>query len=156
WAGAVTPGYFAAMGVPLMAGRTFSEADGERAASVVVVSASTARRYWPGQDAVGKQIRVVWDRNWRTVVGVVGDVRQRDLAREYPDFLTGAFYMPYSQAVALNREIPAAMTLVARTAGDPIEVGSRLRALVMAQDPNVPVSELQTMEGFLSSSTSQQ
>ena len=72
WAGAVTPAYFRVMRIPLVRGRVFDDSDGERTARVVLVSAATARRYWPDQDPIGKRIRVVWDNDWRTVVGVVG------------------------------------------------------------------------------------
>ena len=82
---------------------------------VVLVSAATARRYWPDEDPIGKRIRVVWDKDWRTVVGVVGDVRQYALSGRAPAEITGAMYMPYPQAVALNRQIPTAMALFVRS-----------------------------------------
>ena len=56
----------------------------------MLVSAATARRYWPQQDPIGKRIRVMWDRDWRTVVGVVGDVRQYELSGRSPGVITGA------------------------------------------------------------------
>src|SRR4029453_18716314 len=108
WAGAVTPAYFGVMGIPLVRGRGFEAADGERSAPVVIVSAATARRYWPQEDPIGKRIRVTWDRDWRTVVGVAGDVRQYTLSGRTPPLITGALYMPYPQAVALDRRIPRA------------------------------------------------
>ena len=85
----------------------------------MVVSAATARRYWPGEDPIGKRIRVVWDKDWRTVVGVVGDVRQYALSGRAPAEITGALYMPYPQAVALDRQIPRAMSLFVRSSADP-------------------------------------
>ena len=83
-----------------------------------MVSAATAGEYWPAENAVGKRIRIVWEQRWRTVVGVVGNVRQYDLAGKSPEFIKGAFYMPYPQSVALDRQLPTAMTLILRTAAN--------------------------------------
>ena len=118
WSGAVTPDYFKILRIPLLAGRLLTEADGEKSTEVVLVSAATAADYWPGENAVGKRIRIVWEQRWRTVAGVVGNVRQYDLAGKSPEFIKGAFYMPYPQSVALDRQLPAAMTLILRTAAN--------------------------------------
>jgi putative ABC transport system permease protein len=155
WAGAVTPEYFRLMRVPVLRGRGFEEADAERTARVVVISAATARRYWPGEDAVGKRIRVVWDTDWRTVVGVVGDVRQYALSGRTPAEITGALYMPYPQAVALDRRIPAAMTLLVRSSAETSTLAAGMRELVARVNPDVPVSEVRTMEAVVSSSVSE-
>src|SRR5262249_8435838 len=114
------------------------------------------RKYWPGENPIGKHIRVVWeDRQWRTVVGVVGDVRQYDLTDKTPDEINGAFYMPYRQAVSLNRLLPASMTLLLRAASQPSQVSNNIRRLVASLNPNVPVADVQTMEAIVSASTSQ-
>ena len=155
WAGAVTPSYFRVMRMPLLRGRSFDEADAESTARVVLVSAATARRYWPSEDPIGKRIRVVWDSGWRTVVGVVGDVRQYDLSGRAPAEITGAMYMPYPQAVALNRQIPVAMSLLVRTSVDPSRLSSGIRELVASVNPDVPVSDVQTMESVVASSVSE-
>ncbi|MFI5006570.1 MAG: ADOP family duplicated permease [Solirubrobacterales bacterium] len=152
WAGAVTPAYFRVMRVPLLQGRTFDDSDGERTTPVVVVSAATVRRYWPDEDPIGKRIRVVWDKDWRTVVGVVGDVRQYTLAGRAPADISGALYMPYSQAVALNRQIPTSMALVVRSAAEPSEVAARMRTLVASVNPDLSVSEVRRMDAVVSSS----
>src|SRR5262249_52695236 len=119
WAGAITPEYLRVMRVPLLEGRPFTSADGAKSAPVVLVSRATARQYWPGENPVGKHLRPVWDQQWRTVVGVVGDVRQSHLADNTPDWTTGSFYMPYPQAVGNDRQLPSTMTLMLRTAADP-------------------------------------
>jgi predicted permease len=155
WAGAVTPSYFRVMRMALLRGRSFEEADAEGAARVVVVSAATARRYWPGDDPIGKRIRVVWDNEWRTVVGVVGDVRQYALSGRSPAEITGAMYMPYPQAVALDRQIPVAMSLFVRSSVDPSRLASGIRQLVASVNPDVPVSDVQTMESVVASSVSE-
>jgi len=155
WAEAVTPGAFRILNIPILAGRGFTETDGEKSASVVVVSASTARRYWPGENPIGKQIRAVWDQQWRTVVGVVGDLRLYSLASNLPDGTDGALYMPYPQAVDLTEQIPAAMSLLVRTGSDPARVATEIRGLVRELNPNIPVGEVRTLEDVVNNSTSQ-
>jgi predicted permease len=155
WAGAVTPEYFQLMRIPVLRGQDFTDAIAEKSEAVVVVSAATARRFWPGEDPIGKHIRVVWDANWRTVVGVVGDVRQFDLANHSPDWINGAVYMPYPQSVGIDGKLPTAMTLLVRTAADSREIASRIRQLVNDLNPNVPVSEFRTMGAVVVASTSQ-
>jgi hypothetical protein len=84
---AITPGYFRTLGIPLLKGRDFASTDVAAALNVVIVSASAAARYWPGQDAIGQRLVVATQRapgileqlRWQTVVGVVGDVRYRGL-----------------------------------------------------------------------------
>ena len=155
WAGAVTPPYFRLMRIPILAGRAFAESDGEKSAPVVIVSGAMARRYWPGQDPIGKHIRVVFEGNWRTVVGVAGDVRQYDLANHSPDYIRGAMYMPYPQSVNNERQLPAAMTLIVRTGADPTGLVSRIRELVKDLNPDAAVSEFRTMESLVNDSTQQ-
>jgi putative ABC transport system permease protein len=155
WAGAVTPDYFHVLRIPVLQGRGFAPADGEDAAAVVMVSAATARRYWPGQDPIGKRIRVVWDTEWRTVVGVAGDVRQYTLTGRAPVEITGALYMPYPQSVGLNRQIPRAMALVVRSSADPSTLAERLRRLVPDVSPDLPVSEVQSLGGVVSASVAE-
>jgi len=155
WAGAVTPGYFRLMQIPILAGRGLSAADGRQSAPVIVISAATARRYWPGQNPIGKHIRPVFDNEWRTVVGVAGDVRQYDLANRAPNFVTGEMYMPYRQSVDSDRTLPAAMTLIVRTGGEPSGVAASIGKLVADLNPNVPVSEVRTMESLVDASTQQ-
>ena len=93
--GSVSGGYFAAMGIPLVAGRTFRDADSAEAPPVAIASAAMARKYWPGQDPIGKRLRFDDDAKtpWSTIVGVVGDVRQLGLQQDPPPIL----YMPYQQ-----------------------------------------------------------
>ena len=155
WAGAVSPEYFQLLRIPVLGGQVFTDADGEESARAVVVSAATARRFWPGENPVGKHIRVLWDTHWRTVIGVVSDVRQYDLGNHSPSWLSGAVYMPYPQSVGLDGKLPTAMTLLVRTAADPPEIAGRIRELVNNLNPNVPVSEMRTMEAVVTASTSQ-
>jgi putative ABC transport system permease protein len=149
---AITPEYLQTMGIPLLSGRAFTEADGANSAGVVLVSASTAKHYWPGENAVGKHIKPAWDRQWRTVVGVVGDVRQLNLIKGLPDWITGAIYMPYPQSVQLDQQLPAVMNLLVKTAADPDRIGNEIRRLAIDLNPNVPVSQVQTMDDIVSAS----
>ncbi|HTQ55739.1 MAG TPA: ABC transporter permease [Bryobacteraceae bacterium] len=155
WSGAVTPDYFRVMGIPLLQGRTFGPADAEKAAPVIIVSAATARHYWPGQNPIGKHVQLVWEDQGRTVIGVAGDVRQYDLADRSPDYIVGALYMPYPQAQDSSRQLPAAMTLIVHTNNDTARVVSGIRELVRSLNSNVPVGEIQTMVSVVAESTRQ-
>jgi predicted permease len=155
WAGAITPDYFHVMGIPLLAGRQFADSDSEKSAGVVIVTAATARRFWPGENPIGKHIRLVWDRDWRTVVGVVGDLRQFNLADKPLDWIQGAVYMPYAQSADSNHKLPTAMYLIARTAAASSHFAREIRELVSGVNPNVPVGEVRTLEGIVSDSASQ-
>ncbi|MGC4051797.1 MAG: ABC transporter permease [Paludibaculum sp.] len=152
WFGAVTSGYFDLMKIPLLAGRLPSPSDGPTSEPVLVISASTARRYWPQGDAVGKHVRQAGNPRWSTIVGVVGDVHHFTLSQSLPNGVAGTLYMPYAQAARENGQIPAAMTLLIR--GNPRD--SRIRAelaeLAAAQDPNVPVGRIEALEDTLSAS----
>jgi len=156
WAGAVTQDYFNLMHIPLLEGRPFRDTDTEKSEPVVVVSAATARKFWPGQNPIGKHLRPVWDGEpWRTVVGVAGDVRQYNLADRSPSGIAGAVYMPYPQAEDIRQQLPTAMTLIFRTNLYPSEIVRPIREIVSSVNPNVPVGEVRTMEEITSDSTSQ-
>jgi len=155
WTGAVTPGYFHLMGIPLLTGRDFRESDGEKSAGVAIVSAATARKYWPGENPVGKHLRLVWDKDWRTVIAVAGDVRQFNLAGRPLDWIDGAIYMPYPQSVDANQKLPTTMYLIARTSASAASFGGNVRALVESVNPNVPVGEVRTLRAIVVESTSQ-
>jgi putative ABC transport system permease protein len=72
----ISPGYLKALRVASRSGRALAETDGAQTPPVVLVSESLARRYWPGEDPIGRRIRLADDEPWRTVVGIVGDIRQ--------------------------------------------------------------------------------
>ncbi len=156
WAGAVTPGYFRLMHIPVLAGRGFFNTDTEKSEPVVVVSAGTARRFWPGQNPIGKHLRPVWDGEpWRTVVGVAGDVHQRDLANTTPSGIAGAVYMPYPQSEDIRQELPKVMTLILRTTLEPGQLVSPLQQIAAIVNPDLPLGEVRTMQEMTSESTSQ-
>jgi predicted permease len=154
WAGAISPGYIRMMRIPLLAGREFTDADGAGSAGVLLISTSTARRFWPGEDPIGKHIKDAGENRWRTVVGVVGDVRQHSLSHGLPDWISGVLYMPYAQSIREDGQIPAAMTLLVKARPDSERLRNVIRSLAEQQDPNVPVSRVQPLEDVVSGSIS--
>jgi putative ABC transport system permease protein len=135
----VSPGYFKTMGIPLLAGRDFTWGDTDKSQLVVIVNKSTADRFWPGQDPLGKRLR--WGRSlqavkpWLTVVGVVGDARYREIQAVRPDL-----YVPMLQ------DPHWAMDVVLRTKIDPARLARPATEAVRAIDPDLPVANLTTME----------
>ena len=94
WLNAVSPGYFSTMRISVLRGREFIEADTTGNPHTAVVSAETARRFWPGQDAVGKHLRFVGQTDWCTIVGVASDVRGYESAPQHPRFLRWTHLCP--------------------------------------------------------------
>jgi putative ABC transport system permease protein len=154
WSGAISPGYIHMMHIPLLTGREFTEADGPKAAGVLLITPSTARLLWPGENPIGRHIRRAGEAQWRTVVGVVGEVRQYSLAKDRPDWVPGAMYMPYAQSAREDGQIYAAMTLLVKGRADSGRLGHEIRSLAEQQDPNVPVSQVQALEEVISGSIS--
>lgn len=129
----ISPGYFATVGIPLIEGRNFTEADGPDAGAIAIVSRSMARRAWPGQSAIGKRVKPGppdQKAPWKTVVGVAGDVRYREWTAVRDDI-----YVPYSQW-NFGR-----MDLVVKASGDPVSIVPALRAAVRAADPDLPLAQ---------------
>jgi putative ABC transport system permease protein len=143
----VTPGYFRAMGIPLVRGRDIGEADRADAALVVVVNRALARRFWPGEDPLGKRVRWTNEdpKHWMTVVGVAGDVRPFALGEaEEP-----ALYTPYAQSAFPWRRL---MTVVMRTRGDASGLARALEREVWTLDRDLPVTDVRPMEAWIGSS----
>ncbi len=155
WLDVVSPDYFRVMGIPLVSGRWFSEADQAGGPPVVVVSANTAKRFWPNGDAVGKHVRFVKETTWRTVVGVVSDVRAYDLQSSEPTFMKGTAYVPYTADATLeDGRLPAEMSIVVRTNTDDPGATNFLRRTLIASVPNVPITEFRTMSTVVSDAAS--
>ena len=142
WSG-ITPGYFATMGIPLVAGRRFTERDDEEAPLVVIVSQSLARRVWPDQSPIGRTLLVGRFPGFAEVVGVVGDVKNNGLANE-PVL---AMYTPYAQ-----RPWPAMQFAVRVEGGDPLAFANAVRAAVLEVDGNLPITRVETMDAALADS----
>ena len=96
WMHVVTPRYLDVLRIRIASGRGFTDADlaGPR---VALVTAATARKFWPGGSPLGGRVRYVGDTHWHTIVGVVDDVRAFDLTRDTPEFIAGAIYFPQSR-----------------------------------------------------------
>ena len=139
----ITPGYFSAMGIRPIAGRDFTWRDAPAAEPVAIVSQGLADAYWPGQNAMGKRLQID-DRLWRTIVGIVEDVRHDGLDR--PPRPT--IYIPFAQ---YPRPM---MALLVRSDGDPLSLIAPLRQAVLSVDRKQPLFGVQTMEQTLAASLS--
>ena len=155
WENMISPDYFQVMNIPLLSGRTFTEADASATPPVIIVTAATARRYWPGENPIGKHIKPAHEDNWYAVVGVVSDVRGYDLQRNVPEWMDGAVYVPYgSYAQAAGGRPPVQMTLTVRTPTDQSQTANLLRSTVASLNPEVPLTEVRPMGSFLSDAVS--
>jgi putative ABC transport system permease protein len=154
WLNMVTPDYFRVMGISILSGRGFTDAD-VSGAPVALVTAETARRYWPNQNAVGKHIRLVDQKDWRTIVGVISDVRAYDLQRNTPKWIEGTAYVPYNPTATLeDKRMPSEMTIAVRTASDDLQIATQLRETVAALNHEVPISEVRAMGAVVSEAVS--
>jgi predicted permease len=137
--------YFRAMGIRLLKGREFTDADTKGAPGVVIVDDLMARASWPDQDPIGKRLKLGladWNDPWLTVVGVVQHVRHGGLDAGP----TMQVYWPHEQRPEHS------MALVVRTAGAPEAIVPTLRSHIRAIDPNQAVSAVATMDGVVSKS----
>ena len=140
----VRANYFEVMGIPLRRGRTFTPADGGEGRRVVVVSESIARRFFAGEDPLGKRIymgapdnRVIPDSE---IVGVVADVKQLGLDEERPETV----YAPHAAVPLITN-----LTYAIRTTTDPAALAPAVRDLMRRLDPGVPLIRMQTMDDIL-------
>jgi predicted permease len=139
--------YLQTMGIPLLRGRSFTELDGPKSTPVLIVSESLAKKYWPGQDPLGKRLK--WGPPestdpWLTIVGVVGDVKQGPLETA-ADAHT---YEPYAQLGA-----PLSLRVAVRGQGDPAGLASEVRDAVRDLDPQLALGSVRTMDEVISRST---
>ena len=143
----VSPDYFSAMQIPLNRGRRFTEADKKQSPPVVIINQELARRYFPGEDPVGKRLSLRASLGedeplWRQIAGVVGDIKHFGLDAE----VRPEIYVPYAQLPT------SAMTLVVRTASDPASLTDAVKNRIKAVDKDQPVSSVATMESYVSRS----
>ncbi len=137
----VGPGYFSALGVPLVAGREFTDADTMDSAKVALVNQTFAKKFGLGNDAVGKSMGWAPGEGYRskldtTIVGVVEDAKYSEVKQKVPP----QFFVPYRQDRGLG-----AMHVYVRTAGDIAQAASAIAAVVKRLDPNLPIEALQTV-----------
>jgi putative ABC transport system permease protein len=158
----VMPGYFETMRLPLRRGRTITGSDDRRKPDVVIINERAAHEYWPGEDPIGKHITFDPDNGnasaWVTVIGVVKNAKQSDWAAEpYAEV-----YLPALQSSdflgAGGRPIAAHMTyitLVVRAHGNPAEIASAVKQTVRSFDPNLPISDVLTMDRVVADANAQ-
>jgi putative ABC transport system permease protein len=146
---AVSADFMRTMGIGVLRGRGFSPDDArDSAEKVVIVSAALAAHIWPGEEAVGKRIRVgAPEQPWRRVVGVARNVRHSGLDAA----VTHQVYVPERQWQWADNQV----TLVVRAARDPAAIARAVRAAVLSVDPGQPVTRLATMEQVVATSTAQ-
>jgi predicted permease len=148
---AATPGYFRALGIPLIRGRFFDGREDYVAdfAGVIIVNETMANRYWPGEDAVGKRISFrsrPQEKDWMQIVGIVRDIKDK------PDSTSArpAFWMPHTQQPDPN------MLVAIRSSMDPALLANQFRLAVRQLDPELAVADLRTMNQISSTALSAQ
>ena len=146
---AVSPGYFRTLGVPLLQGRVFTAADGAEAPPVVVINESLARRYFDGEDPVGRRVRFSPDDpdgEWATIVGVVGDEKLEGLAAEN----RVEILQPFAQAPEHQ------LKLAVRTDGDPATLLPALRAALKDLDRDLPFLDVAPLDDLVAQATARE
>jgi putative ABC transport system permease protein len=142
----VSEGYFETLGLTMRQGRALREIDGAKGSEGVVINARLASQYFPGEDPLGKRVRLKVDQRlnavktedpWLTIVGVAPNVRQRSLQEVDPDAIAYGSY---------RTDPPAGSAILIRTSGDPAAVISAVRKAVQETDPDQPVFNVQTMD----------
>ena len=142
---AISPRLLETMRVPLRAGRVFTEADNAQAPPVVIINEALARRFWPGENPVGKHILMGRQPQTSEIVGVTANTRNSGLAVDTKPQL----YFPFAQIPWGN------MNLLVRTAGNPHDLVASIRAQVAAVDPDQPVTNIQTVNELMDGSRAQ-
>jgi putative ABC transport system permease protein len=144
----VTPDYFRVIQTPLLSGRMFQETDEPGKDQVVLVDVTTARRFWPGKDAVGQRMRFVGKRPdgkpfpWFTVVGVIGNIKHDGLDSD-----------PVPHLYASSYQFPAkTLSIALRTSEPASDLDAQIRQRVQAVDPNLPVFKVQDMDQVVNAS----
>ncbi|MGH6960880.1 MAG: ABC transporter permease, partial [Dongiaceae bacterium] len=145
----VGPDHFRTLGIPLRRGRVFTDADAAGAPRVAVISDAAARRFWPGEDPIGKRLLLGEAKNERpTVIGVVADVRR------YSQAPSPNFYAPFGQTYrSINHS--AVSHLVIRAATDPLNLTAAVREQILAVDRRVVIDQVMTLEQRLSNVVAQ-
>ena len=141
----VSPGYFRAIGTPLIRGRFFTEADNADAPLVIIVNQTFARKFWPNEDAVGKRIVMGGmspDPKWITIVGIVGDIRHAALDVEPKPEM----YVPFAQ------DPYKSMIFAVRGTQDPRNLASAIRSQIQSIDPGLPLANIRTFDAVIAES----
>jgi predicted permease len=153
----ISPDYFLAMHIPLLKGRYFTEADSEHSQPVAIINETMAHQFWSNSDPIGQQFIIgksmgpQWTEPSRTIIGVVGAVRENSLSESAPPEM----YVPYGQVPAhmvplIVREIPARW--VVRVKANPLSFAPQAKQAVLQVDPDEPIAQVRPMEQVLSES----
>jgi putative ABC transport system permease protein len=140
-ASVITPGYFKTLGVPLLEGRDFTE-DDATTPRMTVVDETLAKRYWPGQSAIGKRVRYgppAPDAPWHTVIGVVASIRNQSLIEDAPPDV----YVPH------NEQRYSAMRYVVRSSADPAPLVPLVRSRVQQIDRGIAIAALRPLDHII-------
>jgi putative ABC transport system permease protein len=144
-----SPGYFRAMGIPLIRGRGFTAADREGSPQVILISEETARRYWPNEDPIGQTVLTGWgsekNRFGGTIIGIVGDVRQFRLADQATPHMYGAW---------AQRPLDE-LTVVMRSSAPPATVLANARDVVRSLDAQLPLYDVKPLDELVRTSVAQ-
>ncbi|HEV2915216.1 MAG TPA: ABC transporter permease [Pyrinomonadaceae bacterium] len=146
----ISPDYFRTIGIPLKRGRQLTEQDREGAPPVAVINETMARTFFPGEDPIGKRLKLASESSpfpWLSIVGVVGDVRHYGLDEEAKPEL----YVSYLQPLLPNFNV-SSLFLAVRTGAEPAGLTAAVRKEVAALDKDQPIADIKTMEARLSDS----
>jgi putative ABC transport system permease protein len=147
----VGPNYFRTLGTHVVMGRDFNDGDRQGSPAVVILTRNAAEHMWPGQNPIGKRVRPSWMQEWRTVVGVVDDIRLYGVQPgAWANPTLGAVYYPARQGMVAP---PKDLNLVVRTS-EPAQLAAALPQIVSHVNPAVPVSQIETMQELISDSIS--
>ncbi len=150
----VDPAYFRTMGISLVEGRLLNAGDGKGATPVVVINQTMARALWPHETALGHRMRTDFPNGqWRTIVGVVGDVKNAGLDKAAGTEL----YIPYQQISTIpsvTTNFVARASLILRTKVDPLSLAGAVHEQVRELDPTIPIASLRTMDDVLARAVS--
>ncbi len=149
----ITPGYFEALGTPVVRGRLFTDADQQDTLPVIVINETMAKKYWPGENPIGRRMTMGNNDRWLTVVGIVADVRHRGL--DAP--ARAEMYRPHTQfrfGMGPDTAAVPAMTWAIRTTGEPIAATAYARAAIDRVDRDLGISDVTTMAQVVADSTS--
>ena len=130
-----SPDYFKLLGIPLIKGRTFTEADGAETPQVAIINQAVVRHHWTGEDPIGHRISFDEGKTWQQIVGIVGDTKELTLGKPADDEV----YLAFSQ-------FPQVGSLLVRTDGDPMSVARDIRQSVYDVDPDTALTHMQSLE----------
>jgi predicted permease len=131
----VSPDYFKALGIPLIAGRVFTESDDDKVPEVVLINRTAARHYWRDEDPIGRRVSFDQGKHWVKVVGVVGDVKEFGLDQPPGD----ETYLAQAQTRAIG-------SIVVRTSQDGLNIANQMRRAILEVDPQTAIPNVETLE----------